>query len=406
MRQVLVERYNAKNTGDSGRPSCSRLFLAGAYILSILGFLGLFASSFGGTSQSGWKQNNHAFVIFLIVFIVASVLSSLGRHLAGIRPEGISPREIWEPVLDWIVFLNRRTGQIAKHTVAGALADLDDRWILFSGVTLLDQDEDIDQVLLGPGGIFALEADRRSGKMIYDRTTSEWNWRRSLIHPIKRITDPTDHIVRAAGALEAVLESRVAPVTVFTNPKTAVDAEGHLKAAVLPVAQLHPWISAQPFSLFPQRVESMAGKLHAEVGKSAPAVRISPLPPAPSTESAAEGGGRPAARPKWNLQGVVPAILLLIGIAAVLGFLAVRVSGVTQPEMCTAVTNAYIRSGPSAMDPMIGSAMQGTCFRLDARTQDGYWLRITGITPYRGGWITVISFDARPQDVMQLPVAD
>jgi hypothetical protein len=44
-------------------------------------------------------------------------------------------------------------------------------------------------------------------------------------------------------------------------------------------------------------------------------------------------------------------------------------------------------------DYLLGAASKVKCFIIDARTKEGYWIRITEINNFRGGWTTVNYID-------------
>jgi hypothetical protein len=145
-----------------------------------------------------------------------------------------------------------QAGVDGERAVAHTLDVLDGRWTLFSGVVLKGMYGDIDQVLVGPSGIFAIEAKHWSGSIHYDSSTDTWS--RLKTHGVSEAAkDPARQIVSTSAVLRKVVGRTVHSCVVFTHPSSNLSGK-HPGVAILTLPTLLPWIRSQDGSLSPSQV--------------------------------------------------------------------------------------------------------------------------------------------------------
>jgi Nuclease-related domain len=268
---------------------------------------------------------------------------------------------------------------------------------------------DIDHVLVGPPGVFALEVKNWSGKIEYSDDTSTWTRTKPRQFQSEVLKDPAEQVVQLSGVLGAALKEKAVPVVVFVNPNSTISTSDHPRATVLTLAQLRKWVTSQPARFTPEKVDALAAVLNKSARKTAdqtpPADKAKFPAPAATPRAAVPEPPKPGSRAGRGCRIAVPIILVLSLVAVVFVYFAVKSIGITQPSGCTKVVTTYIRSGPSLNDELLGTASKGTCFNFDGRTSDGYWVRITGINGFRGGWTTVNYIDLSPEELKDLPIA-
>lgn len=120
-----------------------------------------------------------------------------------------------------------RGERLAAGTLAGAL---DDRWVLLGGYR--NRRGEIDQLLLGPGGLFAIEVKHRNATIHCDADTWAFQKYDRYGNEVERgdLADrrgrsPARQLVEPADALGAFLASRRQPVAinrvvVFSHPRS------------------------------------------------------------------------------------------------------------------------------------------------------------------------------------------
>lgn len=151
-------------------------------------------------------------------------------------------------------------GQRGEQAVQRVLSRLDDRWVLFTGVVVPGIRGDVDAVLIGPPGVFALEIKYWAGAIRYDAVSNSW-FRRTRRHPFgERIKDPAAQAARSAAVLRRALGREVTPLVVLTDPR-ATYRGAHPTVPVLPLCQLLPWFQAQPEALDEGGVERLDEEL-------------------------------------------------------------------------------------------------------------------------------------------------
>jgi hypothetical protein len=138
-----------------------------------------------------------------------------------------------------------RAGRQGEKSVVTALAGLDQRWAMFSGVVVKGVSGDIDHVLIGPAGVFALEVKYWSGDIVYDGASRSWyhiNRRNPNGEPVR---DPTEQACQVSNALQRVLKYSVSPVVVLTHPKSRLLGK-YEGVPVLLLPELRKWLRGKP----------------------------------------------------------------------------------------------------------------------------------------------------------------
>lgn len=125
----------------------------------------------------------------------------------------------------------KRSGAAGEEVLPQMLRDLPDSYTLLNGVPVPGSRADIDHVLVGPSGIWAIEAKNHVGMV--QCVGDAWGYTRMGRGgiPIEgHIGNPSQQAFRAADALERYLQrrnvaQRIQPVVVFTHPKVELTVE-------------------------------------------------------------------------------------------------------------------------------------------------------------------------------------
>lgn len=152
-----------------------------------------------------------------------------------------------------------RSGAAGEAVLPQVLRSLPDSYTLLNGVPVPGWRADIDHVLVGPTGIWAIEAKHHAGMV--QCVGDAWGYTRLGPGGVPReghIGSPSQQVRRAADALERYLQQRypsrtdaglaVQPLVVFTHPQVALD----LEAPTLPIlkaGEVEAFILRQPAKL-------------------------------------------------------------------------------------------------------------------------------------------------------------
>ncbi|HEY0737522.1 MAG TPA: nuclease-related domain-containing protein [Herpetosiphonaceae bacterium] len=153
----------------------------------------------------------------------------------------------------------KRSGAAGESVLPQLLRSLPDSYTLLNGVPVPGWRADIDHVLVGSTGIWAIEAKHHVGMV--QCVGDAWGYTRPGPGGVLReghIGSPSQQVRRAANALESYLRRRdksrastglvVQPLVVFTHPQVELD----LEAPTLPVlkaAEVEDFILRQPANL-------------------------------------------------------------------------------------------------------------------------------------------------------------
>ncbi len=152
----------------------------------------------------------------------------------------------------------KRAGAAGEQVIPRMLQALPDSWTLVNGVPLPGARADVDHLLIGPGGVFAIEAKNHSGWVECAGSSSGDAWGYSRRGPNGtmvegQIGNPSGQARWHASALARALRARgvdvsIEPVVVFTHPRVELHIE-QPSVPVLPVAELLTFLERQPQSL-------------------------------------------------------------------------------------------------------------------------------------------------------------
>ena len=149
-------------------------------------------------------------------------------------------------------------GERAVETILSGF--LGDDWALFSGVEAPGAWGDIDHVLVGPPGVFAIEVKNWSGKVEYRDDEGKWVRTNSRVPQGEVVKDPAEQVLQGAYALQGVLGVEVTPVVVFSHPKSEVVGD-HPKVQVLALKDLKAWLLSRPATLNEARLKGLVAEM-------------------------------------------------------------------------------------------------------------------------------------------------
>lgn len=152
-----------------------------------------------------------------------------------------------------------RSGAAGEAVLPQLLRSLPDSHTLLNGVPVPGWRADIDHVLVGPTGIWAIEAKHHVGMVLC--VGDAWGYTRLGPGGVPReghIGSPSQQVRRAADALERYLQQRntprpvagleVRPLVVFTHPQVELDLEAPT-VPILKAAEVQEFILRQPAQL-------------------------------------------------------------------------------------------------------------------------------------------------------------
>jgi hypothetical protein len=165
----------------------------------------------------------------------------------------------------------KRSGAAGEAVLPQLLRALPDTYTLLNGVPVPGSRADIDHVLVGPTGIWAIEAKHHVGMV--QCVGDAWGYTRlgrgGVPHE-GHIGSPSQQARRAADALEGYLRQRggsrasndvqVAPLVVFTHPHVELNLEAPT-LTVLQATDVQPFITQQPRRLQPATCAQIVEKL-------------------------------------------------------------------------------------------------------------------------------------------------
>jgi hypothetical protein len=144
-----------------------------------------------------------------------------------------------------------RAGLAGQRVVPDALDDLDDRFFVINGLKLPGRGDDVDHVVVGPTGVFALETKHRRGRIFwragqwYQAKTSQAGWTQPeapMRDPVRQLKRNIDYMRSCINSTDERLSRRtrlwIEGAVVFTHPDVQIDLPPEL-APVLPFPVLH-----------------------------------------------------------------------------------------------------------------------------------------------------------------------
>ncbi len=151
----------------------------------------------------------------------------------------------------------KRAGAAGEAVLPQLLAELPDSFTLLNGVPVPGSRADIDHVLVGPSGIWAIEAKHHVGMV--QCVGDAWGYARLGARGVPQqghIGNPSQQARRAADALERYLrlkgvEQPVQPLVVFTHPRVELSVE-QPTVPIVRAAEVAELFTGQPSRLPPQ----------------------------------------------------------------------------------------------------------------------------------------------------------
>jgi hypothetical protein len=153
----------------------------------------------------------------------------------------------------------KRSGAAGEAVLPRLLRTLPDCYTLLNGVPVPGSRADIDHVLVGPTGIWAIEAKHHVGMV--QCVGDAWGYTRlgrGGVPQAGHIGSPSQQARRAANALEAYMRQcgaarssgtlKVEPLVVFTHPQVDLSLEAPT-LTILQAADVQPFITRQPSRL-------------------------------------------------------------------------------------------------------------------------------------------------------------
>lgn len=145
----------------------------------------------------------------------------------------------------------KRAGAAGEAVLPQLLRELPDSYTLLNGVPMPGSHADIDHVLVGPSGVWALEAKHHVGMV--QCVGDAWGYMRRGPGGVPQpghIGNPSQQARRSADALTRYLRNRgeaemVQPIVVFTHPQVELTLE-QPTLTVLRAAEVRAFVVGQP----------------------------------------------------------------------------------------------------------------------------------------------------------------
>jgi len=138
--------------------------------------------------------------------------------------------------------LKYKKGMMGEASVASALKNLDNNYLLINDLKLKGKMGNIDHIILGPNGIFAIETKSFRGDI--GCKGDEWTRRAKGSSSVKDLESPSYQVKRNAVEIRQLLQSAgnivrgktlfVSGIVVFTDPEAHLE----LKSPTVPVLKL------------------------------------------------------------------------------------------------------------------------------------------------------------------------
>ena len=145
---------------------------------------------------------------------------------------------------------------MSETAVGEALAGLGDDWAVLHALPVEAGSNDIDHLVVGPGGIYIVNTEHHPGQAV-------WASQRTFVvsgarHPyIRGMEYEMGRVERLLGAA-AGMPVEVAGILAVVGAKSVTVAEKHRDVAVLSTASLVPWLLDRPVVLDGYRVAAIA----------------------------------------------------------------------------------------------------------------------------------------------------
>jgi hypothetical protein len=148
-----------------------------------------------------------------------------------------------------------RQGAKGEEMVGAQLARLPDSWRVINDISLNEKGHNVDHLVIGPGGVFSLNAKNLSGRVWVAERAFYVNGR------------PTDYLRKADWEAREVtkrlagshVQFKVEPVIVVIADRDRIKIKAQpLNVAVVKRREIRAWLESQPTRLTPDDVERLA----------------------------------------------------------------------------------------------------------------------------------------------------
>jgi len=231
-----------------------------------------------------WKNvhlNLSRLIIFLILFIFCIILFATGEYLFNTIGLLLIPVLYLLGLFSYKKYETWFKGDEGEKIVIRELEPLEDNYYLINGIVLPGSRGDIDHIVIGPNGIFVIEAKNYSGEIfcIGDKWERQKTGRKGTVYDIK-IGSPSNQVKRNAKMLKDLLIKnkreifkRYSPhlwvhgIVVFTNPSCELKIRNKT-VLVLRLKELYKFIkNTKSDALFPDDELKRMGKVILKYGR-------------------------------------------------------------------------------------------------------------------------------------------
>lgn len=131
---------------------------------------------------------------------------------------------------------------------------LDEQWRAFTNVAFLGIKGDIDLVLVGPKGVYAVEIKNWAGRIAYRDGSG---WVRVKEGRMESLKDPARQVMQNAQDLKQIVNEEITPVIVFVHPKSVYVGD-HPVVEAFTLEDFVPWLQSQPDRLTLSEIDNIA----------------------------------------------------------------------------------------------------------------------------------------------------
>jgi hypothetical protein len=199
--------------------------------------------------------------------VVALIAAGVGAWLAAARvaPNLAAPTGVTVAVgLGWLLRFRTspdtvawRRGAAGERRTARLLAPLERRgWAVLHDLAIPNSQANIDHLVIGPGGVVAIDSKQYRGQLRADRDRMVWHGRHLLVSALRTTLWEADQADEVLGIADLQVAAIVA-VHGASVPWGALRAEGVI---VVPARRLPDLLCALPPVLGPERVAWLADR--------------------------------------------------------------------------------------------------------------------------------------------------
>lgn len=210
------------------------------------------------------QSRSKVVVVFWALGAAGIVLTAIPALLLGVNLRRGGYKQVLEILKGRQGFSKLEAGLEGERQVAELLAaTLDDQWTLISGVVPKGLPGDIDHVLVGPAGVFAIEVKHWAGRIYYDHVSNLWQRSNARESTPERVKDPTYLVKMGAQILSRALGVKVTPLVLFTHEDVHFYGSEQPSVKVLCLPDFLPWLETKPAMLSNHQVQEIITKIHA-----------------------------------------------------------------------------------------------------------------------------------------------